>query len=370
VGKLIHEFGLGPNSWVLDPFCGGGTTLLACKEQGINSQGFDILPFSVFLSNVKTRNYETSLLKKEFKNFNEDKQLALSKDSLPDIKIIHEAFSDGIKQELLKLRSNINSIKDNVVKDFYMLGLLSILEDVSNTKKSGGFLRIRKKEVKRSEIRNKFLAKILSMINDVEKFNRQLKFSHVKTEAKLSDSRSLLSKRKFDAIITSPPYPNRHDYTRIYGLELIVGFIKDADELKQIRYHTIRSHVEARKQFFAKGYQPPKIINTLAKKITKAGLNNPRVPAMLKGYFEDMYLSLLQMKKYLKKEGMLALVVSNVRFGGVNIPVDIILAGIGEQVGLKTKSIIVARKRGNSSQQMKVFKRKPSRESIIIWVNQ
>lgn len=369
VEKLVHEFGLSNNSWVLDPFCGGGTTLLACKELGINSEGFDILPFSVFLSNVKTRIYEPSLLRRYLALFYKKTELTKKKDTLPDIKIIHEAFSSDVKEEVLYLRSIINTIQNHEIRDFYMLGLLSILESVSNTSKAGGFLRIEKKSVAKDEVRRQFLFKAETMIDDVEKFNNALKFADVEVHAEISDSRAIQTRRKFDAIITSPPYPNRHDYTRIYGLELIVGFIKDHNELKQIRYKTLRSHVEAKKQFETKNYHKPKIINSLVSQITKAGLNNSKVPEMIEGYFEDMYLSLLQMKRRLKKNGKLALVVSNVRFGGVNIPVDTILAEIGKQVGLTTKSITVARQRGNSAQQMKLFKRIPSRESIIIWEN-
>ena len=44
VEKLVENFNLWKGAWVLDPFCGGGTTLLACKELGINSKGLDILP--------------------------------------------------------------------------------------------------------------------------------------------------------------------------------------------------------------------------------------------------------------------------------------------------------------------------------------
>ena len=58
VKYLINDFNLKENSWVLDNFCGGGTTLLTCKENNINSAGLDILPFSVFLSKVKTREYD------------------------------------------------------------------------------------------------------------------------------------------------------------------------------------------------------------------------------------------------------------------------------------------------------------------------
>ncbi len=369
VKKLASEFNLNRHSLVLDPFCGGGTTLLACKEMGINSEGFDILPFSVFLSNVKTRSYNPHSLVKYFDIFQEKKNISKNNFHLPDIKIIREAFSPEIKNEVLRLKSIINMVDDPSTRDFYMLGLLSILESISNTTKSGGFLRIEKKHVPKGEVQKQFLIRIQKMIDDVKIFNKTMKFSDVEVSAKIGDSRILQTEKKFDAIITSPPYPNRHDYTRIYGLELIVGFIKDHNELKQIRYNTLRSHVEAKKRFDATDYKKPEIIDALIIKVKKAGLNNSQVPEMLEGYFEDMYLSLLQMKKHLKRNGKLALVVSNVRFGGVNIPVDSILSKIGDQAGLTTKSIIVARQRGNSAQQMKQFKRVPSRESIIIWEN-
>jgi len=370
VERLVDEFELSGGSWVLDPFCGGGTTNLACKELGINSRGFDILPFSVFLTNVKTRTYDPARLKRYLKNFSERKRqtkLSLEDAHMPDIEIVRKAFNGSVKQELLYLKRTINEIKDPYSRDFYMLGLLSILESVSNTSKAGGFLRIEKKDVFRKEVRPKFLATVEEMIENVEEFNKELKYKNVKVNADIGDSRTLGCRRRFDAIITSPPYPNRHDYTRIYSLELIMGFVKDNDELKKIRYNTLRSHVEARKQFKPGEYKEPSIIEGLITKIKNAGLNNSAVPKMLKGYFEDMYLSLLQMQKSLKKGGKIGLVVSNVRFGGVNVSVDEILAGIGEQVGLSTDSIITARYRGNSAQQMGRYERIPSRESIVVW---
>lgn len=369
VEKLANRFNLVKGSWVIDPFSGGGTTLLACKELGINSKGIDILPFSVFLSNVKTRNYNLDELRKQLEKFSGKRKPTPKNICLPDIGIMNKAFNDTVKNELLYLKYKINIIRDAKVKDFFMLGLLSILESVSNTSKSGGFLRIDKKNVSGKEVYYRFLAKIEKMIEDVEKSKNALKFNNVKVDAEIGDSRKLIMKKKFDAIITSPPYPNRHDYTRIYGLELIFNFIHDNNELKQIRYNTLRSHVEARKQFESNDYKKPAIIDKLITKIKKAGLNNSKVPEMIEGYFEDMFLSLSQMQKCLKRGGKLALVVSNVRFGGVNIPVDQILAQIGEQVRLHTEAIFTARYRGNSAQQMKKFERKPSRESIIVWEN-
>lgn len=367
VDNLVKEFGLKKGAWVLDPFCGGGTTLLACKEAGINSEGFDILPFSVFLSNVKTREYNPAKLSAEKKKFNLSKKISMHIPALTNIPIAKKAFSINVRNELIQIKQRIEEIKDSTVRDFYNLGMLSILESVSNTSKSGGFLRIVKQRVKAGKVKKVFTKKIKSMISDVRKFNKAIKGKDVDVSASLGDAREINTERKYDAIITSPPYPNRHDYTRIYSLEMLFDFVGSNDDLKRIRYETLRSHVEAKKKYESRKYVKSNMLNKLIKRVRKNGTNNPMVIGMLEGYFEDMYLAIHEMSKRLKDKGKIALVVSNVRFSGVNIKVDEILSEVGGQVGLKPKAIWIARYRGNSSQQMKEYKRKPSRESIVVW---
>jgi DNA modification methylase len=367
VDVFITEFNLKKGDWVLDPFCGGGTTLLACKQAGMNAHGFDILPFSVFLSNVKTGDYNIDMLygeKERFERYNKPIQQV---GKFPDILIIKKAFTPETERELFQIKFQIEQISDTNTRNFFNLALLSILESVSNTSKSGGFLRLVDRKVNTHQIKKIFLNKISEMIRDIETSK-----SNEGTNTILAfhgDAREIPSELLYDAIITSPPYPNRHDYTRIYSLEMIFDFVKDNDELKKIRYETLRSHVEARKKFESVGYTTPSILNKLMNKIKVNGVNNPQVIGMLAGYFEDMFLVLSEMKRCLKKNGKIALVVSNVRFAGINIPVDEILFEIGEQAGLKRKNILLARYRGNSSQQMKTYERIPSRESIIIWEN-
>jgi tRNA G10 N-methylase Trm11 len=370
VRKLVKEFDLDINSWVLDPFSGGGTTLLACKELGINAKGFDILPFSVFLSNVKTRTYNPTVLQAALDKFRLEKPKKVSEGiSLPDIAIVDKAFSKKVQTELLEIRQQIENIPNRKTRDFFKLGLLSILEAVSRTTKAGGFLRIVTKNVPAKSVRRLFLAKIEAMVDDVKKFNGRQSAKKVIADAQLSDSRDFLTKKKFDAIITSPPYPNRHDYTRIYGLELLLGFVKSDKEMKRIRYDTLRSHVEAKKKFAKTDYEQPDAVTKLVARIKRRGMNNSKIAEMIEGYFEDMYLSLCQMQKSLKLGGKIALVVSNVRFAGVSVPVDEILANVGKQAGLQPKAIYTARYRGNSAQQMETYSRKPTRESIVIWEN-
>lgn len=367
VDNLIKEFKIKPGSWVMDPFCGGGTTLLACKGLGINSNGFDILPFSVFLSNVKIREYNSRKLLSAKKKFNRSKKISMQIPSLTNIPIAKKAFSVNVRNELIQIKQLIEEIKDPIVRDFYNLGMLSILESVSNTSKTGGFLRIAKQKVRTGKVKEVFMNRIESMISDIQKFSKAKKWKNIYSLASHGDARKINVEIKYDAIITSPPYPNRHDYTRIYSLEMLFDFVKNNDDLKRIRYETLRSHVEARKKYDSGNYVKSAKLRKLIERVKKNGTNNPMIGEMLEGYFEDMYLAMREMSNKLKNKGKIALVISNVRFAGVNIPVDEILSQTGEQVGLKPKAIWIARYRGNSSQQMKEYKRKPSRESIVFW---
>ena len=370
VQTLITTLGLKKEAWLLDPFCGAGTTLLSSKQFGIRSRGFDILPFSVFLSNVKVRKYDEIILTQQHVKLRENlgDHCLLKRASFPDdIPLLNKAFSSVIRSELLNFKAHISQIHSAEVRDFFNLAFLSILESVSDTSRDGAFMRYVPKNLAPEVVRYKFLEKCAAMIGDVIKNNNIYDFDDVEATAALGDARDLETEQEFDAIITSPPYLNRHDYTRAYALEMAFDFITDNNELKKIRYDTLRSHVEARKKFEPDGYIQPIEIKKLVNKIEKNGINNNKVPEMITGYFEDMFLCLKQMKKRLIRRGKIALVVSNVRFSGVNIPVDELLSDIGAQTGLKPKAIWAARKRGNSSQQMKNFERKTSRESIVVW---
>src|SRR5207245_3526720 len=170
----------------------------------------------------------------------------------------------------------------------------------------------------------------------------------------------------FDGLITSPPYPNRHDYTRIFNVELLFSFL-DKERIRKLRYQSFQSHVESRPQRNeGVAYMEPKVLKrTLAKLEVKR--HDERIPPMLKGYFEDCYLNLVSSARLMKPGAPMAYVVGNARYSGVPIPVDEILAAMGQQVGQKVERILAVRYRGNSAQQMGKFGRDPSRESVVIF---
>ena len=372
VYKLIELFELNSGDYLLDPFCGIGTTLLAAKEKGINAYGIDILPLCTFVTQVKINvcNYDTGKMR-EYLDQILDSDLVIDRSLvLPDIKIITKAFdsSDGFLEILSFKRLIENVVEDQLYRNLFTLGLLSIVGELSNTRKDGAFLRLVQHK-QHKDTKSLFRAQIAKYILDVDKlssglFENDLLRSNVDNKVFCMDSRGIELDRCFHAVITSPPYLNRYDYTRTYTLELATEFVNSFQELKTIRYNTIRSHVEAKfgKSQFVKSAILRECLTTLSNR----QLNNPQIPEMISGYFEDMYLVLRTIKRYLYVNGKVAFVVGTVRYSGVNIPVDIILADIGSQLGFKLEKIIITRVKGNSQQQRRQYDDDPTRESIVI----
>jgi len=364
--KLIEKFQLNDEDKILDPFCGSGTTLLASKEMGIPVQGIDILPLSVFISNSKLLKYDEYHIKtviNEIKNLLEDNNtnyiINKSKKEL-----LMKFFSEDVLDKVLLIREWIERKDNKATRYFLLIALLSILEDISYTRKDGGFLRILK-EKKIPDLKFVYLSKLYNMVKDIGFINN---LPDIDAEAIEGDARKTMFKpTSFSAVITSPPYPNRHDYTRVYFLESVIGFIDIQEEIKTLRYHSIRSHVEARRKFIAEDYNPPNTLNVILKRLEETFLPNREIIKMLEGYFEDMHLVLKEIKRLLIPHGKVAFVIGDVRYGGIMIPVGNILISIGNNIGLEFKEKITARMRGNSPQQMKKYGREPMEENILIW---
>jgi site-specific DNA-methyltransferase (cytosine-N4-specific) len=132
-----------------------------------------------------------------------------------------------------------------------------------------------------------------------------------------------------------------------------------------VRHSLLRSHVESR-EHEGKAVPLPALKEVL-REVRAKPLNNERLPIMIKGYFEDMNLVIRNMAAYLKPGGRVALVVANAQFNGESVPTDLMLCELAEELGLMTESIWVTRYKGNSSQQMAIYGRRPVRETILFW---
>ena len=137
-----------------------------------------------------------------------------------------------------------------------------------------------------------------------------------------------------------------------------------------MRFGILRSHIEVKKEEgdISVHEALTEVLECLEEKSKIKKLNNDRIPIMLLAYFIDMQKAIKEWHRVCAKGATVAMVVDNVRFEGEHIPVDLILCDLAEEIGFEVEKIIVARYKGNSSQQMGKYGRFPVRESITIWL--
>ena len=365
VESLIEEWGLGPDDCLLDPFVGSGTTLVTAKSTGIVSAGFDISPLAVFVANTKIATFTVEGVRRSWNlllaRIREYQDETAARD-YPTF--VREALPDGRLEVLDFISSCIDNLECmNSERAFFRLGLISVIRSLSQAVASGGWLRWRTGGAGPEAAIGLFEQRVTLMINDVVQRDSSVALSTVESDARIGDARSLPdSDMTYTAVICSPPYPNRHDYTRVFGVELMFAFL-DVEQTRQLRQQSFESHPESRPQRpLSTGFQMP---DSLVEII--GGLRQKRIRRMLDGYFLDMYLCLREIARVCKPGAMVALVLGNVRYDGEPILVDEYTALIGRQVGLSCREIRAVRWRGNSAQQMGRFGRKASRESVVIF---
>ena len=97
-------------------------------------------------------------------------------------------------------------------------------------------------------------------------------------------------------------------------------------------------------------------------------LNNNGIPRMVKNYFWELTLTLIECWRILKPGAPFIMVNDNVRYAGIAVPVDLILSRIAEEVGFAVEKIwVLPIGKGNSSQQMGEHGREELRKCVYVW---
>jgi hypothetical protein len=162
---VSRQLGLGEGSWVLDPFCGVGTTQLTGKELGINTVGVDVAELPVFVSRVKTADYDVEQLRKVSERVFSEKFRRPSLSGLS--KLARRAFPRHVLEDVVFFREIVENIEDETAKGFFKLGLMSTAMKASYVVKDGGLLRIvRERNV--PPFRKFYRSRIKRMIKDVK----------------------------------------------------------------------------------------------------------------------------------------------------------------------------------------------------------
>ncbi|MFH1126337.1 MAG: DNA methyltransferase [Candidatus Altiarchaeota archaeon] len=356
VWDTLKELKVEKGSVVLDPFCGTGTTLLAAKQAGYNSVGFDILPLGVFVSRVKLEDdYNLQELERESKRIT---HLKFEKPStrLVDIRFLDmkRVMSQYARDDICFFRERIMEVDDEKTRNFLLLGLISVVSQAANVMKDGGVLRVVKKR-HLPPVRHLLRNKLKRMIKDLKKANVN---ENVSWKADVGDARSLsLDDETVDIALTSPPYLNFVDYTKVYALELSL-LVSSPKEIEGLRRRSLRSHVSAE-------YEMKEDSTLIEKNIPRiASTAGVKVPEIVNGYLMDLYLSLAETARTLKKGGSIVYVLGNAALPDLTVDVDLILAEMGGKLGLRVEDIWACNVRWAGVHG--IGKERPVRESAVI----
>ena len=362
VEALAEEWKLTKDDKILDPFAGSGTTLVSARTLGIPGVGFDISPLAVLACNGKIRKYSRIRMEERWRTLGESLDGQRPARMVRDYPtLVRKALPDGRLEALDWLWASVGTMDwPRPEREFFELAILAILPRLSHAVANGGWLRWTNQGVEAEHAAPLLGEQVNRMLADLDEEPMPTEDGW---EARVADARALpVLDGEYSAVVSSPPYPNRHDYTRIFGIELMFAF-QNWDENRALRYQSFHSHPEARpKRTEVEGYRPPE---RLAEIVTKCV--DVRVKRMLEGYFLDMYLSLREVVRACRNGGKVAYVVGNARYYGVELLVDEFTAEVGERAGLRCEEIRAVRWRGNSAQQMRRYGRVAARESVVIF---
>lgn len=415
VETLLKEFNLHPGDSVLDPFAGSATTLLVAKTLGLNSTGIEILPNCHLAWEAKSRFAEYDI--EELLRVKEQIIQVHPQDTsrhFPHITITEGAFSPETERDIMFFQQFFSELEvSENTKILLELILMSILEEVSFTRKDGQYLRwdyrankvqernlVRESQDKKSvkkvdkgllpSVKEAISSALTTVIMDITALQR-LDFSP-STQQLIKDNTLFtlpkFAENTFDAVLTSPPYCNRYDYTRTYALEL--AFLGVNSNIFDLRQGLLSCTVESRSkdkalQEFYKAigkedqyHRVLELINNNSAYIEinealkvrwgRKDLNNKGVLPMVKQYFTELAFVFAELFRVCRPGGHVGFVNDDVRYGGEIIPVDTITTNIAEGLGFEPLHIyVLPQKKGNSSQQMGKFGREELRKSITVW---
>jgi DNA modification methylase len=415
VEGLIREFGISSGDAVLDPFGGSATTLLVAKTLGIDAVGLELLPVCHLAWEAKSRFHDYDLNEvKQVREMLIHSQSRPAEDHFPHIRITEGAFSETTENELMFYSRWFDELPiSETTRILCKLLLVSVLEEVSYTRKDGQYLRWDYRSPKLQQryqqknghshqpikkvdkgslptVKEALLAAWEVVTADIQKL-QSLQFRE--SQQTLVEGNALfllpgMAADQFAGVITSPPYCNRYDYTRTYALELAyLGVGEDIYRLRQEqlsctvenrsklglleeRYREV-GRTEAYRQILQTVQTNPtyrEINEALHVRKERGEINNRGVLPMVEQYFTELTFIFAEVLRTCRPGALVAFVNDNVRYGGEVIPVDLLTTELAEDLGFEpVKIYVLPQRKGNSSQQMGKFGREALRKSITIW---
>jgi DNA modification methylase len=296
--RLISTFSK-KNDLILDNFVGSGTTLVESKILGRNAIGVDINPLACLISKVKTTvikkpaieeisHFLVSLrehifcLRRDITLSSLDKKTPII-DSFVIERLhpnIPKWYHQNVIYELAAIRTKIIAARNIEVKDFLIVAFSSLLRSVSNTTSGFGNLMINRNAPPKNRIFEKFSLAVARMLQSLTEFTKVATNSEVTIFNHDSRILEFIKDETIDFICTHPPYMAAVPYAEYQKLSL-----------------------------WWLGYSQ----HDLEKSLIGGGRSRHDMPQR---FFRDMEMSLLEMKRVLRKKKYCCITIGNPIYGG------------------------------------------------------
>jgi DNA methylase len=381
VESAVEHSPCSANDLILDPFCGSGTVPVAASAKGSPSIGFEVNPFLAFVSRTKLLNCKGMSVSKNWSGV-----LRSAKKGMNSSLLGFSTFSERVDLDKWLFNSDVlRSFEGawtetkklrNPVRDLFRLALVGAAMDNCNAVADGKCLRYRKGWSSKNFGKQSFIESLEERIDFMADDLDSTHASSATANIVEGDSRKTLGKingPKFKLCVTSPPYLNSFDYTDVYRPELFLSkFVKTPEELRQLRFRTLRSHVQVAWDTPERRSFGPIFDDTMQRMSNSSvKLWSAKVPDMIQAYFEDVERILLHLRRLAAQDASLWIVVSTSAYAGVEIPVDLIYAEVGQRTGWNLREVGVLRHLRSSGQHANTLQEDGRsaprlRESVVI----
>ena len=356
---MINLLNVKQGDTILDPFAGSGAFIADAPTMGINAIGIEILNIGKMIAEVKcdlglnivrTRNamiklfesIDGSLFKQDMKN-----ELMELKDKIKE-NTDHSSAYVKIEPHLSKillLKKEIETIKDNEIKKFFLTLLSQQIVEFSEKNRAWNIVNSF-----RSYVEDRYLTlhatQKMAEILDVN-FN----ISKVKIIKGDSTNMSMLKDNSIDGILTSPPYFDALDYIGNNKISiLILGLNQDLSWASTKAFYEAKHRDEGKHEtlptFISDKYFSIQLPNSSielvellkkSKRIYKAEI--------VENYLKMMKLSFEECYRVLKSNKYYLMVISKFHSWIIDgkeelIETSPILADLGKSVGFKVVDVI------------------------------
>ena len=343
VAKRLLENYSKPGETICDIFCGSGTALVESKLLKINAYGIDLNPLAIFLAKAKTTPINPLALTNEyFKLLSEIERIKDIEIEKPNFNNIDFWFKEKVVTQLAKIKKAILKIKDEAIRNYFIVSFSETVRLSSNTK-NGEFKLIRMKKEKLENyspdvlgiFKKKTEANIKGMTDfykdvDKEKWTKIIYGDSSKTNG-IKDS-------SIDCIITSPPYGDSRT-TVAYGQfsrlsAQWIDIFEDPNKASGVDNELLGGKATKTLEHSLNSSYLKDSLYKIAK------IDGKRAKDVLSFYI-GLNDCLKQAYKILKPKKYFCIVIGNRFVKQVRIPTDFIIAELGEKIGFTCEDVFV-----------------------------